>query len=277
MAIVGMSVAVIVVMAMVVPIVVVGVIMLRVCCHVSREFLTFPPHFILKGKEIERMKFILVTGISRGLGAALAARLVQQHDVSVIGTTRTGAPFAHERLHVVHDDVARPGNDFSALREALAGIRLHAVVNNAATLLNKPFGGYTAQDLEQQFRTNVFAPFLLLQSLEPYLQAGSHVVNIGSMGGYQGSTKFAGLSAYSAGKGALAVFTECLAEEWNAKGIRVNCLALGSVNTEMLAEAFPGYTAPLNPDQMADFVARFTLDGHSFFNGKILPVSITVP
>lgn len=224
------------------------------------------------------MKFILVTGISRGLGAALAARLLEREDVTVIGTTRgMHAPFTHKRLRVLHDDVSRPDNDFALLREALSGITLDAVVNNAAMLLNKPFGSYTANDLEQQFRSNVYAPFLLLQALEPYLKNGSHVVNIGSMGGYQGSTKFPGLSAYSASKGALAVFTECLAEEWKARNIRVNCLALGSVNTEMLAEAFPGYTAPLNPDQMADFVARFALEGHSFFNGKILPVSITVP
>lgn len=224
------------------------------------------------------MKFILVTGISRGLGAALATRFLEREDVTVIGTTRGQAlPFSHERLRVVHDDISRAGNDFSVLREALSGVALDAVVNNAAILHNKPFGQYTAGDLEQQFRTNVYAPFLLLQALEPYLSPGSHVVNIGSMGGYQGSTKFPGLSAYSASKGALAVFTECLAEEWKTKNIRVNCLALGSVNTEMLAEAFPGYTAPLNPDQMADFVSRFALEGHSFFNGKILPVSITVP
>lgn len=262
-------------MVMVFPVV---VIMMGVCCHVSREFLTFPPHFIVNKERIEAMKSILVTGISRGLGAALAARLLEQEDVTVIGTTRSAdVPFTHERLRVMYDDISRAGNDFSALRAALSGLKLDAVVNNAAMLINKPFGQYSAADLEEQFRANIYTPFLLLQALEPFLQSGSHVVNIGSMGGYQGSTKFPGLSAYSASKGALAVFTECLAEEWKTKNIRVNALALGSVNTEMLAEAFPGYTAPLNPDQMADFVARFALEGHTFFNGKILPVSITVP
>lgn len=224
------------------------------------------------------MKFILVTGISRGLGAALAERFLRHEDITVIGTSRSGeSPFGHPRLHVVHDDIARPGNDFSALTGYLKDRPLHAVVNNAAMLLNKPFGTYTSADLENHFRVNVFAPFLLLQALRPHLAGDCHVVNIGSMGGYQGSTKFPGLSAYSASKGALAVFTECLAEEWKTSGVRVNCLALGSVNTEMLAEAFPGYTAPLDPAQMADFIARFTLGGHPFFNGKILPVSVTVP
>ena len=224
------------------------------------------------------MKFILITGIGRGLGTALAQRFLREEGITVIGTSRGGTvPFSHERLRVVHDEVSRPGNDFSALTQALDGVQLDAVINNAAILHNKPFGSYTAEELENQFRVNVFAPFLLLQHLAAYLKPGSHVVNIGSMGGYQGSTKFPGLSAYSASKGALATFTECLAEEWKERGIRVNCLALGSVNTEMLAEAFPGYTAPLNPDDMAEFVARFTLDGQQFFNGKILPVSITVP
>lgn len=208
----------------------------------------------------------------------MAQRFLQEEDITVIGTSRSGeAPFEHERLHTVHDDIARPGNDFSKILGALKGKHLHAVINNAAVLHNKPFGTYTAEELENHFRVNVFAPFLLLQQLKPCLPGGSHVVNIGSMGGYQGSVKFPGLSAYSASKGALAVFTECLAEEWKTQNIRVNCLALGSVNTEMLAEAFPGYTAPLNPDEMADFIARFTLEGHRFFNGKIVPVSVTVP
>lgn len=224
------------------------------------------------------MKSILVTGTGRGLGAALARRFLRHDDIRVIGTSRSGsAPFEHERLQIIHTDVSAPGNDFSVLHKALAGQTLDAVINNAATLHNKPFGAYTAGDLDEHFRVNVFGPFLLLQALEPYLQKNSHVVNIGSMGGYQGSIKFPGLSAYSASKGALAILSECLAEEWKEKGVRVNCLALGSVNTEMLAEAFPGYTAPLGPDEMADFVARFALEGHSFFNGKILPVSVTVP
>ena len=224
------------------------------------------------------MRYILITGIGRGLGAALAQRFLQEEDITVIGTTRnTVASFQHPRLILVLDDVCQKGNDFSALKNAIEDISLTAIINNAAVLQNKPFGAYTSEDLEYQFQINVFAPFLITQALADTLQAGSHVVNIGSMGGFQGSTKFPGLSAYSASKGALAVFTECLAEEWKTRGVSVNCLALGSVNTEMLAEAFPGYTAPLNPNQMADFIAKFTLEGHQFFNGKIIPVSVTVP
>lgn len=224
------------------------------------------------------MRYILITGVGRGLGAALAHRFLQEKDVVVIGTSRSeSVGIEHPRFQLVHDDIARTDNGFSSILQALGEHSFFAVINNAAVLQNKLFGTYTAEELEEQFKVNVFAPFMLLQAISGKMAKGGHVVNIGSMGGYQGSVKFPGLSAYSATKGALAVFTECLAEEWKDIGVSVNCLALGSVNTDMLREAFPGYTAPLNADQMADFIVKFTLDGHQFFNGKIIPVSITVP
>jgi len=113
--------------------------------------------------------------------------------------------------------------------------------------------------------------------LLPFMPKGAHIVNIGSMGGYQGSAKFPGLSLYSAAKGALAILTECLAEELKDRGIKANCLALGAAQTEMLAEAFPGYKAPLSAAEMAGFIADFSLHGSGFFNGKILPVSVSTP
>jgi NAD(P)-dependent dehydrogenase (short-subunit alcohol dehydrogenase family) len=75
----------------------------------------------------------------------------------------------------------------------------------------------------------------------------------------------------------LAILTECLAEELKSDGIKVNCLALGAAQTEMLTEAFPGYIAPVSAKEMAEFIAWFALNGHHFFNGKILPVSISTP
>ena len=70
---------------------------------------------------------------------------------------------------------------------------------------------------------------------------------------------------------------EKLAEEFKNTGIKINTLALGAVQTEMLEEAFPGYKASINPIEMADFIYKFSLEGNSFFNGKIIPVSITNP
>jgi NAD(P)-dependent dehydrogenase (short-subunit alcohol dehydrogenase family) len=97
------------------------------------------------------------------------------------------------------------------------------------------------------------------------------------MGGFQGSSKYNGLSIYSASKAALGSLTECLAGELNEFGIKVNCLALGAVQTEMFEEAFPGYTAPVKAGEMAEFIREFTLNGSKYFNGKILPVALTNP
>ncbi|MGZ3751764.1 MAG: SDR family NAD(P)-dependent oxidoreductase, partial [Mucilaginibacter sp.] len=115
------------------------------------------------------------------------------------------------------------------------------------------------------------------QALLPLMGANSHIVNIGSMGGFQGSAKFSGLSAYSASKAALHTLTECLAAELVDRQIKVNCLALGSAQTEMLEKAFPGYESPVMAFEMGKYIADFALTGHRFFNGKILPVAVTTP
>jgi NAD(P)-dependent dehydrogenase (short-subunit alcohol dehydrogenase family) len=89
--------------------------------------------------------------------------------------------------------------------------------------------------------------------------------------------KFAGLAAYSSSKGAVITLTELLAEEYKEKGISFNVLALGSVQTEMLNEAFPGYQAPISAEGMAAYIYDFTLNGNKYFNGKVLEVSSTNP
>ena len=126
---------------------------------------------------------------------------------------------------------------------------------------------------------NFIAPAELIRLCLPFLggNQSSHVVNIASMGGFQGSVKFKGLSVYSATKAALASLTECLAAEYAQQKIFFNCLALGAVRTEMLQEAFPGYKAPLNAEEMAGFIAEFAKSGYKFMNGKIVPVSLSTP
>jgi 3-oxoacyl-[acyl-carrier protein] reductase len=97
------------------------------------------------------------------------------------------------------------------------------------------------------------------------------------MGGVQGSVKFRGLSYYSASKAAIACLSECLAEEFKDSGISVNCIALGAVQTEMLAEAFPGYNAPVKASEIAPFISYFALNGNKFMNGKIIPIALGNP
>jgi NAD(P)-dependent dehydrogenase (short-subunit alcohol dehydrogenase family) len=97
------------------------------------------------------------------------------------------------------------------------------------------------------------------------------------MGGVQGSVKFPGLAAYSSSKAAIITFTELLAEEYKESGPSFNVLALGAVQTEMLAEAFPGFEAPVTAAEMGSYIANFALTGHQFYNGKLLQISNSTP
>jgi NAD(P)-dependent dehydrogenase (short-subunit alcohol dehydrogenase family) len=133
------------------------------------------------------------------------------------------------------------------------------------------------QDAREMMETNFFGPAAFTKLLVPLMSAGSHIVNISSMGGYQGSSKYRGLSIYSASKAALACLSECLAVELSETGISVNCLALGSVQTEMFESAFPGLKAPLGPKEIAGFIAYFAVNGNKYFNGKVLPVAVNNP
>ncbi len=153
------------------------------------------------------------------------------------------------------------------------------LVNNAGVLLKRPLGAWQASDFDQLFAVNARSPLMLTQTLLPALgrSASAHVVNISSMGGFQGSAKFPGLLGYSASKAALACMTECLAEELKDTAIRCNCLCLGAVDTAMLREAFPGYQAQVTAKAMGTFVAGFVLNGHKLLNGKVLPVSLSTP
>jgi NAD(P)-dependent dehydrogenase (short-subunit alcohol dehydrogenase family) len=165
------------------------------------------------------------------------------------------------------------------LETVVAGRRIHALVHNAGSLLVAPMGTYTAESLGALYHVNVIAPLLVSQALAPFLGGDppGHIVHIGSMGGFQDSSKFPGLASYSSSKAALACLSQCLAEEFKDSGIRSNCLALGAVDTAMLRAAFPGYTAPVSAEAMGAYVAQFSLEGHNLYNAKILPVAVGTP
>jgi NAD(P)-dependent dehydrogenase (short-subunit alcohol dehydrogenase family) len=155
--------------------------------------------------------------------------------------------------------------------------KVDIIIHNAGSLVLKPFSETTQSDFEKVYKVNVFGVANLTRICIPFLQKGSHVVSISSMGGIQGSIKFAGLSAYSSSKGAIITLSELLAEEYKEQGIAFNVLALGSVNTQMLQEAFPGYEAPISATEMANYIYDFALTGNKFYNGKVLQVSSTTP
>src|SRR5690606_9628591 len=138
--------------------------------------------------------------------------------------------------------------------------KVDIIIHNAGKIVNKPFAQISQKDFEEVYKVNVFGVANLTKIALPFLQKGSHVVSISSMGGIQGSMKFAGLAAYSSSKGAVITLSELLAEEYKEQGIAFNVLALGAVNTEMLQEAFPGYVAPVSPKEMADYIFNFALN-----------------
>jgi short-subunit dehydrogenase len=225
------------------------------------------------------MKNIIVTGTSRGIGLELALLFANAgHNVLALSRKTPQVLIEHPNITCLSIDLSKE-NDFLKVESFLATSwkNVDAIVHNAGALLLKPFSETTVTDFENIYKVNVFAVAALTRVALPFLKKGSHVVTISSMGGIQGSLKFAGLSAYSSSKGAVITLSELLSEEYKEHGISFNVLALGSVQTEMLAEAFPGYEAPLSAKEMADYICNFTLTGNQYFNGKVLQVSSSTP
>lgn len=235
---------------------------------------------------------IIITGASRGIGYKTALKFAGDGNNTVLALSRNEKNLKNLRQECQD---ANPGSSLQILPydlENLEGIAgelrekileyfdtLDILINNAGLLIKKPVMKLLAEDAGRMMTVNYIAPMILVRSLMPLMEkaGGAHVVNIGSMAGMQGSKKFPGLSAYSASKAAIHILTECLATEFKESGVRFNALALGSVQTEMLAEAFPGLEAPLRDSEMADFIMDFALNGQKYFNGKTLPVAIAAP
>ena len=225
------------------------------------------------------MKNIIITGTSRGIGHELALQFANAgHHVLAISRKIPQTLLGNKNITCLSVDLSNESelvkvNDFLSK----SWKQIDAIIHNAGSLILKPFSETTQQDFENIYKVNVFAVANLTRIALPYLQKGSHVVAVSSMGGIQGSLKFAGLAAYSSSKGAVITLMELLAEEYKDRGISFNVLALGSVQTEMLEEAFPGYQAPISAIEMADYIFNFTLTGNKYFNGKVLQVSSTNP
>ncbi|UMB61802.1 SDR family oxidoreductase [Lutibacter sp. A80] len=226
------------------------------------------------------MKNIIITGTSRGIGFELA-QLFAKNNYNVLALSRNAAPLNTlnlKNITTLSVDLSNE-NDLNKVTNFVNTNwkNVDILINNAGKLVNKPFEKITSTDFLEVYKVNVFAVAELTKQLIPFLNKGSHVVNISSIGGVLGSVKFPGLAAYSSSKGALLTLTEVLAEEYKEQQISFNAIALGAVQTEMLEEAFPGYKAPVTAVEMADYIYNFALTGNKFYNGKILQVSSTTP
>ncbi len=228
------------------------------------------------------LPLLVVTGAGRGVGFEIARALARDHGSEVIAVSRDVSAWSEgDRVEGVVPLSADLSTDagIMAVARAVGDRPLFGLVNNAGILFKRELGSWTAVEMDALYAVNARAPLLLTQALIPALRKSpsAHVVNISSMGGFQGSVKFPGLIGYSASKAALACITECLAEELAQTSVRCNCLCLGAVDTTMLREAFPGYRAPTDAPTMGRFIAEFTSNGHKLLNGKVLPVSQSTP
>ena len=218
---------------------------------------------------------IIITGASRGIGFETAKLLSSENKVICI--SRSAEKSKLKGIIPISFDFEK-GN---ISKDLLPKIKKHfktvdVLINNAAAFIKKPFRKLTREDFEKVYRVNVFSIAELTQAILPLIHKG-HILNIASMGGIQGSLKFPELSAYSSSKGALITLTECLAEEFKGKKVSFNTIAFGSVQTEMLKKAFPGFKAPITAKEAAEFVANFAVNGNKYFNGKILQMALSTP
>lgn len=235
---------------------------------------------------------IIVTGASRGIGYETVKQFASEEGNHILAISRN-----ESKLRELSEECKKinQGSEVDILTFDLEKINtsqeeilsivgktfdtLNILINNAGYLVNKPFAEITFQEAEKMMNVNYLSAAFLIRTLLPLMEESmhAHIVNISSMGGFQGSTKFPGLAHYSASKAALAVLTECLAAEFNDMNISVNCLTIGAVQTEMLEEAFPGYRAPLKPSEIAKFICHFAATAQQYMNGKIVPVALSNP
>jgi len=222
---------------------------------------------------------VVITGCSKGIGFELVKLL--SHDHKVYGISRD-----EKQLKKLKSAVKNPQNLFfyvgdvakinkQELNQWIPNEGIDVLVNNAGYLINKTFKDISHADFLKTMEVNLWGAINMSQLLIDKLTYSSgQIINIGSIGGVNYSSKYPGLSLYSSSKGALTTLSECLAEELN---IKVNVLALGAVQTEMLSKAFPGYQADVNPEEMAEFILDFIINGSKIINGQIIKVTKSNP
>jgi len=223
---------------------------------------------------------ILITGVSRGIGKELLQLAVDSSSITKIfacSSSEGVSSIASDKIECLQLDFT-DSKSISHLRKAIGEEPINFLINNAGYLHQELFKDMNVSEAKKMFEVNFWGPYQLINAFLPNLLLGeAHVVNVGSMGGFQGSGKFPGLSPYSASKAALANLTECLAEEHKDQKVSFNCLALGAVDTEMLKKAFPTYHAGVTAHRMARYIFDFTLHSGKMIRGKVLPISAGTP
>ena len=186
-------------------------------------------------------KVALVTGAARGIGLAIARKFLAEGyavgllDIDGATLAATAAKLPAERVVALEADVADPTQSAAAVAACIACFgRLDALVNNAGVAVFKPALETSYEEWSRVIAVNLTGPFLMTQAASPYLaEMGGAVVNITSISGQRASTLRV---AYGASKAGLQHLTKQLAVELGERGVRVNAVAPGPVETAMAAE-----------------------------------------
>ena len=225
---------------------------------------------------------IVITGCSKGIGAELVKLLSENHNVyglsrDLVSLEKLQFSLSNpSNFHFIQSDITHLNKE--VVNSWINVDSIDVLINNAGLLVNKPFNNISYQDYKDVMDVNFWGAYYLSQLLLDKLSISKgQIINISSMGGVNFSSKFSGLSLYSSSKGALTILSECLAEELKPYGIRVNALALGAVQTEMLNKAFPGYKANISPEEMAQYIINFVNSGGNIMNGQVIKVTNSNP
>ena len=235
---------------------------------------------------------IILTGASSGIGYATALSLAKDGDNNILAVSRSETKLnklkkeydtlnSSSVLNVFSFDLESDNyNSLVAYSDSFfnlsSGEHIDIIINNAGFLINKPILETNTADILKSINVNTNSILKMLHSFMPYFSKEdiTHIVNVGSMGGVQGTEKFPGLSAYSISKAAVNALTESMAVELSEFKIHTNCINPGAVQTEMLQKAFPDFNAPVSAKEFGNYLANFALNSARLMNGRLISVSL---
>src|SRR5436190_10328527 len=234
-------------------------------------------------------KIALVTGGSRGIGAAIAKRLAAE-GAAVAITYSSGQQKADEVVRLIQSGGGRSlairadNTDAGAVKNAVAETvrtfgRLDELVNNAGIAVVKPLDEFSLEDFDRSVAVNVRAVFVAAQAASRHMKEGGRIITIGSVNADR--MPFAGGGVYAMTKAAVAGLTRGLARDLGPRGITVNVVQPGPVETDMnpadgpFAETLKAYMAIKrygNGDEIAGMVVYLASPQAAFVTGSCLTI-----